>query len=483
MTVLKEQARKWIGVVLLMAMDLLVYAFSLCLAHGLRVALNKVVTIQFNTPFRFYIALWWIPFIFIAVYVYEGLYTRRSPYWDEVGRLLRADFLGTWAVFAILTLLKMSEQYSRLLLVLMGIFLVLLHPLVRLWGKRFLFYSGIWREKVAIWGVGPLAVSVAEALTHDRHLGFDVIGFISSHATDKSTVETSDGRNFPVLGTLDQAIQSRAVTRTTQMAFADEELDHEDATAKLNEMIRYFHSVLVVPSSLKIPVLNTEPLYLFQDRTIILKINNNLYNPVSRFFKRALDIFLTVLALPVVLVISCVIGMLIKLESKGPILFAHDRVGRGGKRIKVLKFRTMYEDAQDRLEALIRENPAIREEWLQNFKLKNDPRITGLGHFLRKTSLDELPQFFNVLFGDMSLVGPRPVIEEELRAYYADKKGAYLAVCPGISGLWQISGRNDVDYQNRVFLDEWYVTNWTVWLDVEILIKTIAVVLKRDGAY
>ncbi|SFV61331.1 Undecaprenyl-phosphate galactosephosphotransferase [hydrothermal vent metagenome] len=143
----------------------------------------------------------------------------------------------------------------------------------------------------------------------------------------------------------------------------------------------------------------------------------------------------------------------------------------------------MYSDAQERLEKLLLENPLMREEWEKSFKLKNDPRVTKIGAFLRKTSLDELPQIFNVLMGQMNFVGPRPILQEELDTYYQDNASYYLMVKPGITGLWQVSGRSDTDYDFRVKTDKWYVLNWSLWLDIVILIKTIKVVLKRDGAY
>ncbi len=478
-----EHIRKWVSTVLLIAVDLLVYGISLSLAHGVRIVLNGVVATQFKTPFHYYIVIWWIPLIYLVIYLYEGLYTRRSPYWDEVGRLIRADFIGTWAVFAILTLLKMSEQYSRLLLVLMGLFLMLLHPLVRLWGKRLLFYSGIWQEKVAIWGVGPLAISVAEALTSDKHMGFKVVGFIAPHTSHKTTVKAHDGRNFPILGTLEHAIQSMAITRTTEIAFAEENMDHENATARLNDLIRYFHNVLVVPSSLKIPVLNTEPLHLFREQMMVLKIKNNLLSPLNRLIKRTFDLALALLASPIFLSLYLILIVLIRFESKGAAIYSQERIGRQGKQFKLYKFRSMYLNNKEILEEYLKKNPGTRKEWEQYKKIHGkDPRVTKIGQFIRKTSLDELPQFLNVLKGEMSLVGPRPYLPDEKREM-GNKFSMIVETRPGISGLWQISGRSNLDFGERLRLDEWYVSNWTLWLDVEILIKTIGVVLKRDGAY
>ena len=172
----------------------------------------------------------------------------------------------------------------------------------------------------------------------------------------------------------------------------------------------------------------------------------------------------------------------IKKEDPGPVIFKHMRVGKNGKSFPCYKFRSMCVDAKQMLEKYLRENPEARMEWERDFKLKNDPRITKSGTFLRKTSLDELPQIFNVLKGEMSLVGPRPVIKEELERYgeYVDD---YLMVKPGITGMWQVSGRSDIDYTERVLLDSWYVRNWSVWIDIVMLVKTFKVVLLRKGAY
>lgn len=163
--------------------------------------------------------------------------------------------------------------------------------------------------------------------------------------------------------------------------------------------------------------------------------------------------------------------------------YGHNRVGRYGKTIKVLKFRSMYKDADVRLKEILARDNEAKKEWETYYKLKNDPRITTIGKFLRKTSLDELPQIFNVIKGDMSFVGPRPVIQDEIDKYYKELASYYYMVRPGITGLWQISGRNDVDYDTRVAKDSWYVLNWSVWLDIVILFKTPGAVLQKKGAY
>jgi undecaprenyl-phosphate galactose phosphotransferase len=180
--------------------------------------------------------------------------------------------------------------------------------------------------------------------------------------------------------------------------------------------------------------------------------------------------------------LMAVIAYRIRRADGGKAFFAHSRVGRHGELFRCYKFRTMISTSSEVLARLLAEDPEARAEWERDHKLRNDPRITPVGRFLRRTSLDELPQLLNVLRGEMSLVGPRPVVMDELDRY-GEARIYYLQVRPGLTGLWQISGRNDVDYGRRVSLDTWYVRNWTLWYDLVILFKTALVVPSRGGAY
>ncbi len=202
------------------------------------------------------------------------------------------------------------------------------------------------------------------------------------------------------------------------------------------------------------------------------------------WWKRPFDVVFSLFAIAVTLPVMIPIAIAIKLTDGGSIFFGHNRVGYKGRLFRVLKFRSMYPDAEERLKKILEENPEAREEWERTFKLKNDPRVTPIGKLLRKTSLDELPQFLNVLKGDMSVVGPRPVVEEELKKYYKDKAKYYLSVKPGITGYWQVEGRSDIDnYEERVNMDVWYVQNQSFLLDLKIILKTIWVMLTGKGAY
>jgi exopolysaccharide production protein ExoY len=214
-------------------------------------------------------------------------------------------------------------------------------------------------------------------------------------------------------------------------------------------------------------------------QTIGLERDRKALFPIA---KRALDILGAGIGLVLLSPFFLIVALLVRADG-GPAFFAHQRVGRGGKLFGCLKFRSMVIDSQARLEALLANDPAARAEWEATRKLKNDPRITRIGRFLRSTSLDELPQLINVLRGEMSLVGPRPVLEAEIDRYYGAAAAHYMAVRPGITGLWQVSGRSETSYESRVALDVAYVSRPSMIADLAILLRTPVAVLSRRGAH
>lgn len=199
--------------------------------------------------------------------------------------------------------------------------------------------------------------------------------------------------------------------------------------------------------------------------------------------KRSFDLLFSIGFLVIFSPLFLLIALLIKLSSKGPIFYTSPRVGLANKPISCLKFRTMYMDAEARLTLLLNQNPHLKKEWIQYQKLKNDPRILPIGKFLRKTSLDELPQFFNVLLGDLSVVGPRPFYEHQVKEYLGDKVEKFLSVKPGITGLWQVSGRNLLTFTERLILEESYIDNASFLNDFHIVLKTLPAILSSKGAY
>lgn len=197
-------------------------------------------------------------------------------------------------------------------------------------------------------------------------------------------------------------------------------------------------------------------------------------------FKRLFDLTVSIISVIVLLPVFLLIALIIKIDSKGPVLYKHKRIGKNGKDIYLYKFRSMYIDSKERLEEMLLD-PNIKKEWNANFKLENDPRITKVGNILRKTSLDELPQLLNIVKGDMSLVGPRPVIEDEIKKYKKNKD-KFLSVTPGLTGWWACNGRSCTSYKERMELELYYVDNCSVLLDIKCLFKTVLAVIKRDGA-
>lgn len=204
---------------------------------------------------------------------------------------------------------------------------------------------------------------------------------------------------------------------------------------------------------------------------------------MEHLVKRSFDLVSAALMIVLFSPIMLAVALAVRLTTGKQVIYGHTRVGRDGKDFKCYKFRSMVPNADEVLKQLLDTDPEVRAEWNRDFKLKNDPRITGVGRFIRRTSLDELPQLWNVLRGDMSVVGPRPVVRLELDRYYAAAREHYLSVPPGLTGLWQVSGRNDIDYDERVQLDRHYVDNWNVWTDMTIVLRTVGVMFGRKGAY
>ncbi|HWL71795.1 MAG TPA: exopolysaccharide biosynthesis polyprenyl glycosylphosphotransferase, partial [Geminicoccus sp.] len=260
------------------------------------------------------------------------------------------------------------------------------------------------------------------------------------------------------------------------------ELGEADRHTSLVEQIALAsRSVDIVSPIRGLPVATASVTHFFSHDVLALRLHNNLASAWNRGVKRAFDLVMASILLVVLLPLFAWIALRVRDTGRG-VVFGHRRIGRRGEPFTCYKFRTMVPDAEEKLRELLERDPDRRREWEERHKLESDPRITPIGRFLRQTSLDELPQLWNVLRGDMSLVGPRPVVSEEL-ARYGDNLPYYFECTPGLTGLWQISGRNDVDYRRRVHLDCWYVKNWSLWYDLVILLKTIPIVVLGRGAY
>ncbi|KAF3361645.1 Exopolysaccharide production protein ExoY [Chlamydiales bacterium STE3] len=206
--------------------------------------------------------------------------------------------------------------------------------------------------------------------------------------------------------------------------------------------------------------------------------------PVKHYpFKRSFDIAFSLFALIAGFPLFLTVALLVRFSSKGKLIYSHERVGRGGKTFRCYKFRTMFQDADQRLKEILAKDTSLKEEWNRQHKLKNDPRVTPVGAFLRKTSLDELPQFWNVLMGDLSVVGPRPVVKAEVQRFLGNRAPLILSVRPGLTGIWQVSGRSNTSYDERLAMDEEYIGKQSMMLDLKLIMKTIPAMLFTRGAY
>ena len=434
-------------------------------------------------PFDLLSEFWWVFIIILVFMFYEGLYTKRLPFWEETKRILKGLTFAILFSAAIITILKLPSNTPTAIILLFLIYSSILFPISRSVGKRLMYKTSIGRDNVIIIGAGEAGIQTAKALLNEPNLGYNIVGFLDDNPKKIGKKIEVCGKDYKVFGRINSFSKFINLLDISTVVVAIPSLKKDKLINLTNNVHKYSRKIIFVPDLQGIALLNTELNSLFTEQLFLMELNNNLKSTFNQILKRSFDIIVSILMLPVLLPIIGIIGVLIKLDSKGSIFYSHTRVGQNGKPIKVYKFRSMYIDSKERLEKLLQSNEEIRKEWETYFKLKNDPRVTKIGKWLRKTSLDELPQIFNVLKGEMSLVGPRPVIKDEIDKYYKEFKDYYHLVKPGITGLWQVSGRSDTDYDFRVKIDTWYVLNWSLWLDIVVLLKTFKVVLKGEGAY
>ena len=401
-------------------------------------------------------------------------YSDRRPFWDEL-----RDFVRLVSVLAMMDLSSVAlAQWnaSRLWWGVSWATAAVLLILMRIVTRKLLQSLNLWVRPTLIVGIGANAAEAALALQSQPEMGLKVCGFVDAEGSNADDEKLTYPRIHPL------QTPQLATQKGIQWVIALEHSQSEQREHWLRRLAQWnVTDVSVIPAMRGVPLHGTDMSHFFSHEVALLRMRNNLRRWPARLTKRIFDTLTAILLLVLFSPLLLVIGLLIR-QDGGPALFAHPRVGKRGRTFNCYKFRTMVVNAEEKLEKMLQENPSLRHQWEQEFKLKVDPRISPLGRFLRKSSLDELPQLLNVIRGEMSLVGPRPVVSQEL-SRYGDEVGYYLMVRPGMTGLWQVSGRNDLDYDTRVYLDTWYVKNWSLWHDQIILFKTVTVVLQRAGAY
>jgi Undecaprenyl-phosphate galactose phosphotransferase WbaP len=415
--------------------------------------------------------------VFLSVYLMFGLYPGNglSPIFE-----LRQITIATTMVFIVFLAASLALSGKKIPAAMVGtawLFSILAVPLMRSIFRRFCSRFQWWGQPVLIFGGHDAGIFNYKYLSSRPYFGLKPVGIID----DSGLYPTEDLQDPPAyLGTFKMA---PSIANDNSIFWAVVAMP-ERSTSEVNQIIktyvRHFPHVLVVPELDGLPSLWNRSFDLGRVHGIC--IESKLLLPIPRFLKRVVDIVTVVSVGLICLPIIMIIALLVKLSSPGPVVYSHERICQKGRRFKAWKFRTMFIKADSLLEQYLASNPEIRKEWEANHKLRNDPRVTRIGRWLRKTSLDELPQLWNILRGEMSLVGPRPIVEAEIKRY-GESYGLYTRVVPGLTGLWQISGRNNTTYAERVRLDGYYVRNWSPWFDLYILARTLKVVLRREGAY
>lgn len=420
--------------------------------------------------------LWPILTVFLLAYTAAGLYPAvgLSPV-DELRRICLSTTFTYLVLGAGLFLTRESETYSRGVFLITWVLSLLLVLLGRFLVRQVFARCPWWGYQVLILGGGRTGELVIQTLKNQPGFGLKPVAVLDDELPPGGAIG-----GVPVLGSL--AIAPR-LARKHDIHYAIVAMPGVEREQLLKIVERYgrtFPHLMMIPDLFGVASLWVKSKDL--GGILGLEIRQQLLLPGPRLIKALLDIVLTLMVGVATLPLVVTIAILVKLDAPGPVFYGQPRLGQNSVPFTAWKFRSMVPNADQVLERYFDENPALRSQWERDHKLRYDPRITGIGRFLRRTSLDELPQLWNVLRGEMSLVGPRPIVEAEIFRY-ADKYSLYTKVLPGLTGLWQVSGRNNVSYDERVNLDAYYVRNWSVWLDVYILLRTIWVVVLGDGAY
>ena len=417
------------------------------------------------------------PLLYLLFLNIEQLYNRRMQFWQVIEKIFQASLYAVVAIVIVLYIGQIAASTSRMFIFLLWLFSFIYLTVFRYLTKKFLEKVQLLRIPVLIIGAGKTAELLVKGIINDAGMGYKIIGLLEDNCVRNGIL-----KRFPVLGKFADVEAVILKTGVQHVFIAAPGLEQEKLTRLIYKVQPLVKNIGIIPNLVGIPMGGIEVESLFNEKLMLLRLKNNLARSWNRYLKTIFDFALTLVGTVAISPILIFIAIWIYIDSPGPVIFKHTRIGKNGKKFPCYKFRSMCIDAKEKLAELLENDPVAKAEWERDFKLKNDPRITKSGAFLRRTSLDELPQIFNVLKGDMSLVGPRPVIEEELERY-GEYVNDYLMVKPGITGMWQINGRNDTSYAERVCMDSWYVRNWSIWIDNLILWRTLKSVIRCKGAY
>lgn len=419
----------------------------------------------------------WMIYLVVA-WVLGSFTMKLLPGWglgpvEELRRtvlLLIGVFAGTTAM---LFWGKAAHETSRFTLTLGFVISLVSVPFIRVQMKRFLIGRGLWGAPTVVFTDRHIGPQVINAIQQEPGLGYIPVGVMIN---DTGYAPGSTLADLPVLGGL---FDPSGIAHSAIIALPN--LSNHETTELIEQCLSQFRRVVIIPDIAEVPSLWVKPRDLVG--MLGLEIPSNLLDPLSRFIKRSFDLSFVLLTLPFWLPAGILLCFLIWAEDRANPMFLQDRIGLRGRNFKTWKFRTMHPNAEAILQQSLRDDPSLRAEWEANFKLRNDPRITMIGRFLRRTSLDELPQFINILLGEMSLVGPRPLPRYHHEELPERVRELRERARPGMTGLWQVSGRSETGHAGMPKWDTYYVRNWSIWLDVVIFVRTIRAVISAKGAY
>ena len=465
----------WIITLSLLISDLAAILVAFCLSFLVRRWIPLLPPLAHGLDL--YLAAWpmiflW-PFLFWREDLYPGLWHPRG---EELRRTAIASTLAGLVLMSATFFTRTGPLYSRPIIAGGWLLTLALVPGFRMGVRIALGRLGLSGPRAVILGAGSTARVFLEGLRRQKPPALRPVALF-----DDDRAKWGDRiAGVEILGALNQATEWAAKQGVRVALIAMPGVRRELLVPIIEEQSRFFPRIIVVPDLLGLSSLDVEARQV--QGVLALEIRKNLLYRHNLLAKRAIDLFLLVVTAPAALAIGLVVYLAILMESGPPVLFTHQRIGRRGSRFEAWKFRTMVRGADQVLAEYLESHPQWKREWVAMRKLKHDPRLTRVGRILRRLSLDELPQCWNILRGEMSLVGPRPIVEEEIPKYGASFD-LYTQVYPGLTGLWQVSGRSDLSYEDRVWLDTHYVRNWSIWLDLVILVRTLWVVLAGIGAY
>lgn len=405
----------------------------------------------------------------------KGHYSWRNPWWQQVRQTLRTCFIFI-LISLLINLIALSNVNGIKWVVLfwgMWAFALLTFRWV---GRSILISRNHWDIPTILVGGSVNLIETIYALRSEAYLRYDIKQVVLTDYTPETIQQLKDAH-----GGLDIIPQLGNINSYLMVILCPDEFSDNFIKEIVDKVRLSGARFAIVPPTNGFSLYGLQTQFFFGHKIVLLESRVRLQTTTGKILKYITDKVGAFIAIILLAPVFLALALRVRKDG-GPAFYSQVRVGKNGVPFKCWKFRSMIINSDEALKTYLAENPQAAAEYERDFKLKDDPRITPIGHFLRKTSLDEIPQFYNVLKGEMSLVGPRPIVEKETH-YYEDKLSYYLAVKPGVTGLWQVSGRNDISYQQRVSLDVWYVENWSLWNDIVIFLETIYVVLARKGAY